>query len=64
MAIFGPKPRSSPFGNIFNFYSLENCFFVLEYHKAHFPGLYRRKKYDGNMANFRPKPRTNPFKKI
>ena len=44
-------------------YNLENCFFVPEYHKAHFPGLYRLKKYVGNMANFGRKPRTNPLEK-
>ena len=31
------------FFNVF-FYSLERCFFVLEYRKRHFPGLYCLKK--------------------
>ena len=71
MAIFGPKPWTNPFPKInflpyktCCFYSLENCFFVLEHHKANFPALYRLKKYVGNIANFGPKPRTNPFGKI
>ena len=37
------------------FYSLERRFFVLEYHKTHFPGLYCLKKKGGKMANFGPK---------
>ena len=51
MAIFEPKPWVNPFGKmyifvVFNilFYSLERQFFVLEYRKRHFPGLYRLKK--------------------
>ena len=43
------------------FYSLERRFFVLEYHKRHFPGLYCLKKKLGKMAIFRPKPWVNPF---
>ena len=45
------------------FYGLERCFFVLEYRKTHFPCLHCLKK-DRKMANFGPKPRTNPFGKI
>ena len=52
MAIFGPKPRVNPFGKIsifpfmelVFFYSLERRFFVLEYRKTHFHGLYWLKK--------------------
>ena len=52
MAIFGPKPWINPFGkmSIFRvfepsfFYSLKRCFFVLEYRKRRFPGLYCLKK--------------------
>ena len=44
------------------FYSLERRFFVLEYHKTHFPGLYCPKRKGGKMANFGPKP--NPSGKI
>ena len=52
MAIFGPKPWVNPVGkiSIFRlfwtscFYSLERRFFVLEYRKRHFPGLYYLKK--------------------
>ena len=48
MAILGPKPWINPFGkmSIFRvfepsfFYSLKRCFFVLEYRKRRFPGLY------------------------
>ena len=71
MAIFGPKPWVNPFGkmSIFRlfkhhfFYSLERPFFVLEYRKRHFPGLYCLKKEVGKMAIFGPKLWVNPFKK-
>ena len=36
----------------FLFYSLERRFFVLEYRKGHFPGLYCLKKKVGEMAIF------------
>ena len=39
-------------------------FFVLEYHKRHFPGLYCLKKKVGKMAIFGPKPWVNPFEKM
>ena len=51
MANFWPKPWTNPFGKVaifdfFNcfFYSLETRFFVLEYRKTHFSGLYFLKK--------------------
>ena len=44
--------------------NLERRFLVLEYHKTHFPGLYCLKKYGREMANFEPKPWTNPFLKM
>ena len=52
MAIFGPKPWVNPLGkmSIFSFfwtscfYRVERRFFVLEYHKRHFLGLYWIKK--------------------
>ena len=52
MAIFVPKPWVNPLGKIaiffdflhFCFYSLERRFFVLEYRKTLFPGLYCPKK--------------------
>ena len=51
MVIFGTKPWVNPLGkmSIFQvfelfFYSLEGRFFVVEYRKGHFPGLYCRKK--------------------
>ena len=50
--------------NEYFFYSLERRFFVLEYHKTHFPGLYCLTKKGGKMANFGPKPWTNPFGKM
>ena len=34
------------------FYSLQRCFFVLEYRKRHFPGLQCLKKVIGKMALF------------
>ena len=47
------------------FYSLERRFFVLEYHKTHFPGLYcLKKKTGGKMANFGPKQWNNSFRKM
>ena len=72
MANFGPKPWTNPFGNNLNFptfstsclYSLERRFFGLEYHITYFPGLDCLKRKDGKMANFRPKPWTNPFGKL
>ena len=52
MAIFGPKQWVNPFEKmsifpvfeLLYFYSLERRFFVLEYRKRHFPGLYCLKK--------------------
>ena len=52
MAIFGPKPQINPFGkmSIFRLFELvvfiaQKCFFfVLEYRKRHFPGLYCLRK--------------------
>ena len=48
MANFGHKPWTNPFAKNLNFstfesscfYSLERRFFLLEYRKTHFPGLY------------------------
>ena len=43
IAIFEPKPWENVNFSTFStscFYSLEKRFFVLEYHKKHFPGLY------------------------
>ena len=69
MAIFGPKPWINPFGKISIFlifwtscfYSLKKCFFILENHKRHFPGLYCSKKKVGKMTIFGQKPWVNPF---
>ena len=46
------------------FYSLEKRFFVLEYRKRYFPGVYCLKKKVGKMAIFGPKPWVNPFGKM
>ena len=72
MAIFGPKPwvnpsEKMPIFRLFEllvFLSLERRFFVLEYHRVHFPGLYCVKKKVGKMAMFGPKPFVNPFGKM
>ena len=48
MAIFGPKPWTNPFGKmlifplsqLLVFLAQRVFFFVLEYHKTHFHGLY------------------------
>ena len=72
MNIFGPKPWVNPFGkmSIFRFfltscfYSVERRFFVLEYRKRHFPGLYCLEKKVGKMAIFGPKPWVNPLRKM
>ena len=46
------------------FFSLERRWFVLEYGKRHFPGLYCLKKKVGKMAIFGPKQWVNPFGKM
>ena len=60
MAIFGPKPWVIPFGKmvifrlfeLFFFYSLERRFFVLQYGKRHFIGLYCIKKKGWKNGHF------------
>ena len=42
-----------------SFYCLERRFFVLEYHKRHFPGLYCLEKKLEKIAIFEPKPWKN-----
>ena len=72
MAFFGPKPSVNPFGKVSifwtfrssSFYSLERRFFVLEYRKRHFPGLYCLKRKVGKMAIFGPKPWVNHLRKM
>ena len=72
MAIFGTEPWVNPFEKKKKFstflaccfYRLDSRFFVLEYRKKHFLGLYCLKKKDGKMAIFGPKPWVNPFGKI
>ena len=71
-AIFGPKPWVNPFWKNVNFstfwssyiYGLERRFFVVEYHKRHFPGLYCLKKKVGKMAIFGRKTWVNLFEKM
>ena len=46
------------------FYSLERLFFVLEYRKRHFRGLYCLKKKVSKMAIFGSKPWIDPFGKL
>ena len=51
------------FFDFLNFLFLQprKAFFVLEYHKRHFPGLYCLNSKVGKMAIFGPKPWANPF---
>ena len=72
MVIFGPKPLVNPLLKNINFltfstscfYSLERRFFVLEYRKRYFPGIYCLKKKVGKMAIFGPKPWVKPYGKM
>ena len=57
----GPKMAIFPTFWTSCFYSLERRFFVLEYHKRHFPGLYCLEKKVGKMAIFGSKPWVNPL---
>ena len=57
------KCNSSAFGTS-SFDSLERRFFIREYRKTNFPGLYCFKRKNGKMANFRAKPWANPFGKM
>ena len=69
MAIFGPKLWVNPIGkiSIFRLFELlafiayKGVFFVLEYRKRHFPGLYCLKKKVTKMPIFGLKPWVNPF---
>ena len=73
MTIFGPKPRVNPFKKIsifrlfelLIFIALKGIFFVQEYRKRNFPGLYcLKKKKVGKMALFGPKASVNLFRKM
>ena len=70
MAVFWSKPWVNPFGKMSisfwtsSFYSLERCFFVLEYRQRHFPALYCGKKKVGKIAIFGQKPWVHPFGKM
>ena len=60
MAFYETKRWVNPFGKmsifqvieLFYFYSLERSFFVLEYRKRHFPGLYCLKKQTWKNGHF------------
>ena len=72
MAIFRTKPWVNPFGKIsifrlfqsLVFIAQKGVFFVLEYRKGYFPGLYCLRKKVAKMAIFGPKPWVNPFGKM
>ena len=69
MAIFRPKPWVNPFGklSIFGlfevlvFIAYNGVFFILEYRKRHFAGLYCLKRKVGKMVIFGQKAWVNPF---
>ena len=71
-AIFGPKPWVNPVGkvSIFGLFEVlffmakKGLFFVLEYRKRHFPGLYCLKRKVGKMTIFGLKLWVNPFGKV
>ena len=71
-AIFEPKPWVKPFGKmgIFGVFDLlvliakKGVFFVVEYRKRHFFGLYSLNKKFGKMAILGLKPWVNPFGKM
>ena len=58
--------ENSHFFDFLNFLLLQprQVFFVLEYYETQFPGSYCLKKLGEKMANFGPKPLTNPFGKL
>ena len=71
MAISWPKPWVNPLGkmSILRLFELlllkpRKKFFVLEYRKRHFPGLYCLKKNLEKMAIFGRKPWVNSFGKL
>ena len=72
MVILGPKPWVNLFGklSIFGLFEVlffiaqQGLFFVLEYRKRCFPGLYCLKRTVGKMAIFKPKPWVNLFGKV
>ena len=56
------KSQFFPLFELAVFFSLERRFFVVQYRKTHFPGLYCLKKEVGELAIFGPKAWVNPFK--
>ena len=71
MANFGPKPWTNPFGKKLNFSTSQHLVFIAQQDvlslqntiKHIFLAYTALKKDDGKMANFGPKPWTNPFRK-
>ena len=73
MAIFGPKPWVNPFEQMSIFRLFEHLvfisykrrfFFVLQYRKRHFPGVYCLKKKVGIMALFDQNHGLSPLEKM
>ena len=72
MAIFGPKPWVNPFRKMSSFRLFEflifivqkGIFFILEYRKRYFPGLYCIRRKVGKISIFGPIPQVNPFGKM
>ena len=72
MTIFGLKLWVNPFGtvsyfelfDVVVFKAYKGVFFVLEYRRRHFPGLYCLKRKVGEMVIFGPKPSVNPLGKM
>ena len=67
--MFEQKPWVNPFGimsilelfEVLVFIAQKGVFFVLEYRKRHFPGLYCLTRKVGKMAICGPKPWVNPL---
>ena len=53
-----------PLFELLVFIASKSVFFVLQYHKRHFPDLYCEKNKVAKMAIFAPKPWVNPFGKM
>ena len=72
MALFGPKPWVNPLRKMSSFRLFEllifvvqkGIFFILEYRKRYFPGLYCIRRNVGKISIFGPIPQVNPFGKM
>ena len=72
MAIFVPKPWVNPFRKMSSFRLFEllsfivqkGIFFILEYRKRYFPGLYCIRRKVGKISIFGPIPQVNSFGKM